>query len=168
MICGRILEVGPCQNGLSKYLSSFNYQSLDKDKEFTTYKMDVQNITIDGVFDLIYVSHVLEYVENDILAVSELAKILNKNGKIVIQEAIFGIPETKWGYVINIPTHLKHIYIEPIRSYGVDIKNRLKASGLLVSVIDVHQVFDLEKYAISNPEDGFLYVCTKNKRRQRN
>ena len=109
---------------------------------------DIQCLRFDDCsYDLVLANHVLEHVENDGLALSEVARILSKNGK-----AIFTIPgdwrrvETKIFPNLDFNGHY--------RDYGLDIIDLMKTVFSKVKVCNLFQ-FDGIKHAIKKDEIAF-------------
>ena len=65
----------------------FQYKTTDYEGEFEAdYSYDITNIdSPDNQFDLIICYHVLEHIEEDLKAISELYRILDKGGSVYIQ-----------------------------------------------------------------------------------
>ena len=82
-------------------------KNLNKKIEFI--KQDIENLNIDGHFDIVIMNHVLEHVKNPLGLVEEIKKILNKNGRILIvvpNRRGFG-NEAK----VYMPEHGKHYFL---------------------------------------------------------
>lgn len=61
------------------------YVSADLYREDVNLKCDVQSIPCaDSSFDLVFASHVLEYPENDILAMQEIFRVLGPDGVAIL------------------------------------------------------------------------------------
>ena len=77
-----VLHVSP-ENFLRKIFKSKykSYISSDLFREDVDHQFDIQNIPYpDGSFDLVFASHVLEYVENDRQAIKEIKRVLRPGG----------------------------------------------------------------------------------------
>jgi SAM-dependent methyltransferase len=77
-----VLHISP-ENFLKKYFKKYfkSYISSDLYREDVDHQFDIQNIPYeDNSFDLIFASHVLEYVENDQQAIREIKRVLRPGG----------------------------------------------------------------------------------------
>src|SRR5262249_29412610 len=130
-------------------------------------RIDVTNLSFpDFHFDLILCNHVLEHVPDDRRAMSELRRVLKKNGRAILQVPISlsaaatdeapsitspAIRERRFGQFAHVRLYARHDYLE-----------RLRASGFSVSL---HQV-GLEpshgcenRYGIIEGEE--LFIATR-------
>ena len=85
----RILDFSPsrCLYRKFKATKNISYTANDFCGEFIADKnMDITNLDEpDNTFDLIICYHILEHIKNDVLAMSELFRILKQGGTVVIQ-----------------------------------------------------------------------------------
>jgi SAM-dependent methyltransferase len=74
---------------------SHTYISIDKnyqsDRRFMS-KLDITDLSIfsNDYFDLVICFHVIEHIENDILAIKEMERIINKSGHLLLSVPISG------------------------------------------------------------------------------
>lgn len=136
-------------------------------------KVDIQNIPYeDNTFDIIYNSHVLEHVPDDIKAMKELYRVVKpfsdgKGGSVITMAPIFhDLPVTLEKEEYNTPElrSLHYGQFDHVRKYGADFKDRLESVGFKVEVFDVKILADQEKIPI--PESHVcggdkIYFCTK-------
>ncbi|KZX12193.1 ubiquinone/menaquinone biosynthesis C-methyltransferase UbiE [Methanobrevibacter curvatus] len=117
----------------------------------------------DNTFDLIYNSHVLEHVPDDIKAMNELYRVVKPyNGKIVIMVPILK-EETLEKEEYNTPELRSKYYgqFDHLRAYGKDFSERLKSVGFNVEVVSKDNLInkdEIKKHGRINDE---IYVCTK-------
>lgn len=150
-------------------------QNLREISSVTTFDLDMENIDVRGdiaklpfsesTFDTIICSHVLEHIPNDLIAMSEMYRVLKKGGNALIM-----VPKNKSKY----ETYEDSSIVSPeerrkefggkshVRYYGEDIVDRLSETGFEVKIespsseIDVNLVrrFGLRrhgpKYTISD------------------
>jgi hypothetical protein len=92
----KLLHVAPERN-LQNVLSShpnIDYISADLSSPLAMIKMDITNIPYkDNFFDIIICNHVLEHVQNDYKAMSELHRVLKPGGWAILQVPISPILE---------------------------------------------------------------------------
>lgn len=84
----KILYFAPTSGGIS-FLGKMNnmeVDTIDLYNKGVKYNYDIQNLSgiKDNIYDLIICSHVLEHVNNDILALKELYRVTKEGGKVLI------------------------------------------------------------------------------------
>ena len=151
----RILHFAPEKSFLSYFsnIEPHHYNTTDLNMDGVDFpREDIQCLRFDDCsYDLVLANHVLEHVENDGLALSEVARILSKNGK-----AIFTIPgdwrriETKIFPNLDLNGHY--------RDYGLDVIDLMKTVFSKVEVCNLFQ-FDGIKHAIK--KDEIAFICIK-------
>jgi len=99
-------------------------------------KMDIHNIQFkDNTFDVIFCNHVLEHVDNDLKAMSEIYRVLKKNGWAIIQSPQNWDLETTYENksIIEPREREKHFgQADHLRIYGKDYGKRLSSIGFTV------------------------------------
>lgn len=104
--------------------------------------MEVMDITAidrpDDVFDVIFASHVLEHIPDDVRAMSELRRVLRPDGWAVLEVPIHG-PTTLEDLSITDPAERTRLYgqSDHVRMYGHDgeYERRLRSAGFDVTVV---------------------------------
>lgn len=128
-------------------------------------KVDMMDIPWDNkTFDVIYNSHVLEHVPDDIHGMSELYRVLKDDGVCITLAPVFRMETTLEKEEYNTPElRLKYYGQEDhLRKYGLDFKDRLESVGFKVDVIkssDILSDSDKKLYAINDSDE--IYLCTK-------
>ncbi len=122
----------------------------------------------DGSFDFIYCSNVLEHIEDDISAMSELFRILSPGGFAIIQVPIQG-KETYEDIAITDPYERYKNFgqADHVRYYGEDIQNRLASVGFEVTPFYMLDVIELDAAEIKRMNLGkreLIHKCVKLKR----
>jgi SAM-dependent methyltransferase len=154
-------------------LGILNYNISEYDLNIASdYHFDITNIDLpDEKFNYIICSHVLEHVNNDIESMSEMYRILKKNGILFLQVPIHQ-DLSKLTYeddsITTEEERIKHFgQYDHVRIYGLDIEDRLKSVGFKIERIDLTEVVD-EKTSLylglinhSGVKD-FTFKCTKN------
>ena len=128
--------------------------------------VNITNIPFDdNTFDRIICSHVLEHIEDDEKAISELYRILRPNGialiavptygKLTEEDLTLSPKRRKMQYGINIH----------VRLYGTDISQRLEKAGFNVLTESFESIngnyLDREQSSAHMDSDKYLFVCTK-------
>lgn len=136
-------------------------------------KMDIQDIQYDDdYFDLIYCSHILEHVPDDIKAMHELLRVLKPGGTAIIMVPINGVvyelpfdeSKTYEDESIDTPEAREKYYGQDdhVRLYGSDFKERLLEAGFTIKSDDFIKKLGfetIERYALLRNES--LFECTK-------
>lgn len=90
----------------------------------------------DGHFDVVLCNHVLEHVEDDLRALSEIKRVLKPDGWAILQVPFFSpIPEqTFTDNSITDVRERERVFgqSDHVRRYGKDYSNRIAQSGLVV------------------------------------
>ena len=128
--------------------------------------MDITNIPFDkNSIDVIFCSHVLEHVLDDIRAMEELYRVLKHGGWAILdvpldkgkEKTFEDISITSWEQRERFFGQGDHV-----RLYGLDYKRRLENAGFLVEVIPFWKELDsrtIKKYSVSENQD--IYICMK-------
>lgn len=133
-----------------------------------TRELDITNLEMkDNLYDLIICNHVLEHVEDDIQAMSELYRVLKPGGFAILQVPISHIMEKTFEDkdIISMKGREKHFgQFDHVRIYGKDYFTRLNNVGFDVKrhhpIKDHWDIPNIEKYALNPKEE--LIVATKN------
>ena len=142
-----------------------SYLSGDLNDDNAMEKMDITKIDYpDETFDIIYCSHVLEHVQNDLLAMRELFRVLSRDGWAILLVPIVA-EKTFEDPAITDPEKRLSTYghKDHVRNYGLDYVDRLISSGFkvkLYEVTDLVSVEDAKKMGLTSAA-GEIYFCTK-------
>lgn len=164
----RLLHVAPERN-LERFLSShpqLEYITMDI-SDRAMLRADLCRLGIrDSAFDAIICSHVLEHVKDDMRAMSEMHRVLNKGGWAIIQVPLSpSLEKTIEGDDDDTPEKREELFGQSnhVRLYGKDYVKRLEAAGFKVDGVPPDVVVgadSVERYAL-NPKE-LLFVCSKN------
>ena len=94
-------------------------------------KMDITNINYpDNTFSIIYCSHVLEHIEDDTKALSELYRIIMQEGWAVLQVPITSDKTYEDPKITDPEMRKKHFgQWDHVRRCGPDYIERIKSAG---------------------------------------
>ena len=165
----QLLHIAPeaCLIDIFKKSDNIEYTTADLYSPLAEIKMDIHNMPFDNnYFDFILCNHVLEHVENDIKALSEIKRVLKKGGRAIVQLPFYHpIPnKTIENKSITSKADREKLYGQDdhVRKYGKDYDKRLKEGGLKTMVIDQSKFLSNSekiKYGLDLLEN--LYIIEK-------
>ncbi len=142
-----------------------SYLTADLESPLADMHFDVQSIPLDGnTFDIVICNHIMEHVEDDLRALSELHRIMRKGGWGVILSPVDICREhTFEDDSITSSEERTRIFgqYDHRRIYGSDYVQRLSSAGFMVEDVDYCSQFSekLQKlYAL--PKDH-IYIVRK-------
>tara|TARA_S200000501_G_C20830600_1_gene747038 strand:+ start:340 stop:1116 length:777 start_codon:yes stop_codon:yes gene_type:complete len=166
----KILHIAPeiCFIEIFKKNKNFRYLTADLESPLADIKMDVHKIPFENnYFDIILCNHVLEHVDNDILVLEEIKRVLKKNGFGILTVPFYKpIPKTTFEDKKIISQKDREKYYgqsDHLRRYGKDIKKRFETSGLNVELEKAEHIINknlLKRYGIIN--DDIIISVFKN------
>lgn len=164
----RLLHIAPEKN-LQKVLKAstkINYISGDLNPLVADRKIDITNINFENdYFDFIICNHVLEHVQDDRKAMSEIFRVLKLGGEAILQVPISKYnKETFEDFSIISPREREKYFGQKdhVRIYGQDYKRRLESVGFTLDLYDIKKelsIKDIKKYGINGEE--ILYIGKK-------
>lgn len=140
----RILDFSPSKSLLRKFKKQYpNYLSTDLlrnikvDRRYDITSLPEQT----NSFDHIICYHVLEHVQDDIKALKELFRVLNNNGKLLIQTPFKDGDIYENPLITSKKDRLKHFGQEDhVRIYSVvGLEKRLESVGFSVKKIEYNE-----------------------------
>lgn len=163
-----MLHIAPEQCFLKRFknLKNLDYLTADLFSPIADVKADICDLPFkENTFDIIFCNHVLEHIEDDKKAMSELYRVLKPGGM-----GIFQIPQdvcrekTYEDFTITNPDErAKHFgQYDHVRVYGKDYFDRLRAVGFNVEEVNYSEKISselIEKYCLTKGE--ILPVCHK-------
>lgn len=136
-----ILHIAP-EKSISLWLKNFGkkYTSIDISGNFMI-KMDLRKLEFENDhFSLIWCSNVLEHIEEDNLAISEMFRVLKPGGFAIIQVPIWRITTYENYKIQNNKDRLKQFFEKDhVRLYGYDIIDRFNKVGFISKIIRVQE-----------------------------
>lgn len=141
-----------------------NYYTADVMEDVADYVVDMTNMPFeDEKFDYIIANHVLEHIEDEKTAISELKRCIKKNGKIILSFPV--TMEVNTFELHDLEQEEQRIYYygqcDHVRLYGKDFKEHLQNYGLKVDVYSPEELLSQkmieELKVISNDK---LLICS--------
>lgn len=156
------LEIAPYLSPMEKALKGVVYVSIDLNDPHAMFQMDLTNLIFkDFTFDLVVCSHVLEHIEDDLIAIKQIYRLLKKDGVALIQIPIGCYEDPLGKSTIEFGKRRFYGYFRPVnghvRSYGWDFNERLIKAGFKVNVIHFTD-YDSSKLGI---EKEAIFECKK-------
>ena len=164
----KLLDIAPDQAIQKKLnsLSNIDYTSVDLHSVLAMKKMDLTNLTFeDNTFDSVLCYHVMEHIEEDRKALSEIYRVLKNGGWAIIQSPVDINREATYedSSIISPQERLKAFgQDDHVRIYGVDYTERLKEAGFEVTedefVMELNEG-NVQKFGLDTNE--IIYFCSK-------
>jgi SAM-dependent methyltransferase len=128
-------------------------------------KMDITDIQYPKEsFDIIYCSHVLEHVQEDVKAMVEFYRVLKSDGWAILLVPIVSEKTYEDASIVDQDERLKAFgHPEHVRNYGPDYVDRLREAGFSVDTIrgsDLVNANQAERMGLT-PASGEIFYCTK-------
>lgn len=164
----KVLHIAPEQEFLRKFkkMKNLEYISADLYSPIVDVKADILALPFaDESFDIVFCNHVLEHIEDDWKAMSELYRVLKNDGWGIFQVPMKNsLEKTYEDFSIKDPKERqKHFgQYDHVRWYGMDYFDRLKSVGFDVDINFYSKKFPKElihKYGLIESE--ILPVVTK-------
>ena len=164
----RLLHIAPeyCFIDRFESLNNLEYVTADLESPLAKVKMDILQMPFEpNTFDCVLCNHVLEHVEDDSKAASEILRVLKPGGWAILQVPFFEpVPEQTFedpSITSNSERFKMYGQKDHLRLYGKDYKKRLESWGFQVleeSFVDSLPAEIAQKYALVKET---IYHCIK-------
>ena len=164
-----VLHIAPeiCLINRFEKLHKEKYITADIESPLAKIKLDVHDIPFEGgKFDVVFCNHVMEHVNDDKKAMSEIYRVLKPGGFAILQVPLFyPLPDVTYeDKSITSPTAREKAFgqSDHVRMYGKDYEGRLRSVGFIV---DENRYFEnlpkeeVKRYAL--PLDEPVFYCRK-------
>lgn len=147
----RVLHIAPEQEFLRRFrkMSNLKYVSADLFSPIVDVKADILDLPFDdNSFDVIFCNHVLEHIEDDRKAMSELHRVMASGGWGIFQVPMKNsLAETYEDFSITDPKERqKHFgQYDHVRWYGMDYFDRLRSVGFNADAVFYSKNFSAEE-----------------------
>ncbi|KIA83471.1 SAM-dependent methyltransferase [Kaistella solincola] len=136
----KVLHIAPEQEFLRRFkkLKNLDYISADLFSPIVDVKADILDLPFeDESFDVIFCNHVLEHIEKDAQAMSELFRVMKKGGWGIFQVPLKNSLEKTYEdfSITDKAERQKHFgQYDHVRWYGMDYFQRLENAGFSVDI----------------------------------
>lgn len=139
------------------------YITADIESPLAKVKMDIHQIPFsENIFDVVICNHVLEHVQDDIKAMSEIRRVLKPGGWAIMQVPFFSpVPDVTFeDTTITDPQEREKFFgqNDHVRMFGKDYSKRIERAGLK-AVEDDFAKAQHEKYGLQRAE--IIYIGVK-------
>jgi SAM-dependent methyltransferase len=164
----KVLHIAPEYCFLDRFekQSNLDYITADIESPLAKIKMDVHAIPFDNnTFDVVICNHVMEHVDDFVLAMSEINRVLNKTGWAIIQSPQdYNRANTYEDPSIVDPKEREIHFLQNdhLRLFGRDYNTELEKGGFRVTEDFFVRQMDaklVEKYGL--PKEEIVYFCQK-------
>ena len=164
----KVLHIAPelCFIDIFKNMENLDYTTADLESPLAEVKMDVHEIPFDDAsFDVVFCNHVMEHVDDDIKAMSEINRVLKPGGWAIIQSPQdYSRQETLEDPSITDPKERERVYWQSdhVRLFGLDYGIRLTKAGFKVT--EDRYVMELPKETVQRyalPANEIIYFCER-------
>ena len=118
----------------------------------------------DASRSLIWCSHVLEHIADDGRALSEIGRVLEPGGLVVLRFLFADRQTYEDVKVVTEADRLTHFLQEDhVRLYGLDLQRRIEAAGLVCEILSTSDLpeTDQVRYGIRTPLYREVFFCQR-------
>ncbi|MEN2283630.1 class I SAM-dependent methyltransferase [Algoriphagus sp. SE2] len=163
----KVLHIAPEHCFIDRFeaISNLEYITADLESPLAKVKMDVHKIPFEeNTFDVVFCNHVMEHVEDDLVACAEINRVLKNDGWGIIQSPVYDLDKTLEDKTIKDPAERERVFgqRDHVRKYGNDYAARLRKSGIKIEAnqfVKELSTEDIKKYSL--PEKEVIFVCRK-------
>lgn len=136
----KVLHIAPEQEFLRRFkkMKNLDYTSADLYSPIVDVKADILDLPLENEsFDIIFCNHVLEHIEDDQKAMSELYRVMRKDGWGIFQVPMKNSLQKSYeDFSIKDPKERQNHFgqYDHVRWYGMDYFDRLKKAGFEVDI----------------------------------
>lgn len=164
----KVLHIAPeqCFEERFRKLANLEYITADLESPIADYKCDVQELPFaENEFDMVICNHVLEHVDDDTRAMSEILRVMKKSGQAIILVPVdFNRETTYENPAIKSSKERKEHFgqYDHQRVYGLDFPEKLKSIGYQIPEINfLDEIIPEKKIRYRLPAKEFMYGYQK-------
>ena len=163
-----MLHIAPEQSFFKRFkkIENLTYHTGDLESPIADYHFDIHKIPFeDNTYDFVMCNHVLEHVEDEFKATSEIFRVLKPKGWAILQVPINLKFEQTYedSSITDSKEREKHFgQYDHVRWHGKDYGKRLEKSGFIVEELNYTEKFselDIERMRL--PKNEILYIARK-------
>jgi SAM-dependent methyltransferase len=164
----RLLHFAPEQPFLKRFkkMENLDYTTADLVSPIADLHIDIMQIPLpDKDYDIVFCNHVLEHVDDDIVAMKEIYRVLREGGWAIVQVPVnYNYSKTYEDSSITDPKEREKAFgqYDHVRWHGLDYPDRLKQAGFTVEEFDINKYLTkdlVERYRLDKRE--ILYIARK-------
>jgi SAM-dependent methyltransferase len=164
----KVLHIAPEQCFYKKFskMPNLQYVTADLESPLADVKLDVQSMPFDKeAFDVVICNHVLEHVENDHKALSEIYRVLKTGGYAIMQVPFSSSMEkTLEDPSVTDPSEREKLFRQKdhLRLYGLDYIVRVQKAGFITKGKNyIEKVDEVSRQRYRLPQFEFMYAFYK-------
>ena len=164
----KVLHLAPEQAFLGRFRKRkhLNYSTADLNSPLADIKADICNLPFaNNTFDWVLCNHVLEHIEDDQKAMSELFRVLKPGGRAILQVPLdTKRAETYEDFNIKASQERARAFgqYDHVRIYGLDYVNRLQAVGFEAALISyAKELTSEERHLYRIPQNEQIPTAVK-------
>lgn len=165
----KVLHVAP---NVSEYqyfnefydIAVYDRLNINPDKHINLIQDLTQTNIESGFYDTIVIWHVLEHIPNDLDAIKELYRILNKDGKLIVSVPIYPVfnPTTKEDPNLDRSKFEEvHGHHDHCRSCGLDYFERFEKYNFKTHTLNSKDINELDRLKYGLSETHTVWCFTK-------
>lgn len=164
-----VLHIAPeaCFINRFEKLHGEKYITADIESPLAKVKMDIHEIPFpENTFDVVLCNHVLEHVDDDVKAMSEICRVLKPHGFAILQVPFFHpIPDVTYeDFSITDPKAREKAFGQDdhVRKFGKDYLKRIEKAGLTaVEDAFINSITKEDRFRFGLSEGEMLYKGVK-------
>ena len=160
-----VLDIAPIW-AFQEFCRRFNnvkYLSIDLVSPMAMRHMDIRDLDLpDDFFDVLICYHVIEHIDDEAKALSELYRVMKPGAFAIIQVPVHVKKTVQREELTEWQAKRILVYDCHLRAYGPDFKDTLEDAGFGVEVSNFVKEFtpqEIKRYGLDRTED--LYICRK-------
>lgn len=164
----KMLHIAPEQSFYKRFkkIDTLTYHTGDLESPIADYHFDIHNIPFeDNSYNFVMCNHVLEHVEDEFKATSEIYRVLKPGGWAILQVPLNNDFEETYedSSITDSKEREKHFgQYDHVRWHGKDYGRRLEKSGFKVDELDFIKEFSDETIErMRLPKNEILYIAKK-------
>ncbi len=164
----KVLHIAPEQSFEERFkkMTNLEYVTADLESPLADYKCDVQDLPFkENEFDLVLCNHVLEHVDDDLKAMSEILRVMKPGASAILLVPIdFSRKKTYQDASIVSPQERKKHFLQydHKRLYGLDYPDRLKKAGFDITEKNyLNEISEDLRKRFALQENEFMYGYRK-------